>query len=124
MRTGEDLDPAAYSDRPLWQRVGDLAAGLLLWVAVICGGLVATLMVGFPGRSDCVDRCRTLVDAGTVLMWSATIVVELAVLALMVRAWLGRRAVSVWPARSIPVLAAMAVLSLLLVIWGLASAGQ
>ncbi|WP_433578429.1 hypothetical protein [Nocardia brasiliensis] len=110
-------------------RYADLAGALLLCAGAFLFGMCLSFMVGMLGApggqvSDCTGTCRTYADAGVYLMGYGTCVLELVVVALMVRSWRRGRLVSVWPMWSFPALLVLAAVSVFLVFFGPAFPGH
>ncbi|MGX1777368.1 hypothetical protein ACWIGW_35050 [Nocardia brasiliensis] len=110
-------------------RYADLFGALLLCAVAFLLGMYLSFMVsmlGAPGghASECTGTCRTYADAGVYLMGYGTCVLELVILALMVRSWRRRRVVSVWPMWSFPALLVLAAISVFLVFFGPAFPGD
>ncbi|QBS43469.1 hypothetical protein DMB37_28540 [Nocardia sp. CS682] len=96
----------------------DLVGAVLLFAGAFVFGMSMVLMIAMFASRDCTGECATYLDAGIGLMTSATFIVELVVLVLMVWSWWRRRVVSVWPMWSFLVLAVVAVFSWLIVVSG------
>ncbi|WP_338772860.1 hypothetical protein V7968_15510 [Nocardia vulneris] len=110
-------------------RYVDLIAALPLCAGAFVFGMCLSFMVGMLGApgghaSECTGTCRTYADAGVYLMGYGTCVLELVVLALMVRSWRRGRLVSAWPMWSFPALVVLAAVSVFLVFFGPAFPGD
>ncbi|WP_280392292.1 hypothetical protein [Nocardia brasiliensis] len=110
-------------------RYVDLVSALLLCAGAFLFGMSLSFVVGMLGApggqaSECTGACRTYADAGVYLMGYGTCVLELVVLALVVRSWRRRRIVSVWPMWSFPALVVLAAVSVFLVFFGPAFPGD
>ncbi|GAA5071887.1 hypothetical protein [Nocardia iowensis] len=99
-------------------RVADLVGAVFLFAGAFVFGMYLAFMIVLFASKDCTGRCGTYLYAGIGLMTYATYIVELVVLVLMVWSWRRRRVVSVWPKWSFLVLAVVAVVSWLIVIFG------
>ncbi|WP_280444574.1 hypothetical protein [Nocardia brasiliensis] len=107
----------------------DLFGALLLCAGAFLFGMYLSFMVGMLGApgghaSECTGTCRTYADAGVYLMGYGTCVLELVVLALLVRSRRRGRLASVWPMWLFPALVVLAALSVFLVFFGPAFPGD
>lgn len=111
-----------FENRPGLRAI-DLISAVALVAVVFFAGMTATLMIGFLGApggasSECTGRCRTYVDAGASLTSFGTILLGCTALVLMVRSWIRRSPLLIWPLLALPLLILVSAIGFLLAMNG------